>query len=834
MPPGRGEGDLYGVARVVYGLRPAGPTVLRTAGPVGTRMPAGTREGEGAPGPSGPLGRFAASVRLTARGADGAGVFRVRLPGEEGQSVLKVAPVGGLAEGRFRREAEALGRIPATEARACHLAPLLESGGGGGVFWLRVEDAGPEALRGRWTGERVPFEEALDVAEAVSAALACLHRYRVLHGDVTEGNVVVRPDRAGPARYTLVDLDNARHLAGTDEVTLDRGTQRRMPPEANQLGQHAQLRYDVGALGLMLAANLMGPPERPWPRGLRDQLRETGLDPRDRRHRAFARLVDRAQRFPPSRRPTGAAFAREVRAIRAGRIGLRRPRSLVALAVAAGLVGVAISQALRHPAIVPPLAFEDASDRWGLRAPTADAAEVAGRRTSGFFGFPTLLDPGPGGSPIVYLPRSTRPWTPMPVPELRRDLVGRFAGGRFAFEVAPVPDPGWEATWVEPIDLDGDAHRDLLVFQLPLGLPAGGSPGLPHLHQALLGPAPYRAAGDLYPDPVEGRPFALPGEGGQPPVVLAGIGYDVEVRSSGGRYRAERSPVSRLQPLEWIDLEGDGLFEVLTVNRRDGHRLHLSRRDPAHPSGWSDTLLAGIPVAGAHAQARGDSVAVGDIDGDGDEDVLPLPRDDRGPVVLRNDSGTLGPVPLPGIALMEPGEVGTDGMPGPSIQLADLDGDGLPEILLASGGYERNRAVRPKVWRNEGDLRFRRVGLPPSLARAQDGWRFLVLDAEGDMALAGLAVGPDAWTSSALRIWRRDAATFAVRGSARIEGLGRVIGLAHARGSLAACSVDPPGLAILDAGTLEETSRVSLDTAGPCAVEAVPGGWAVSVTEGFA
>lgn len=63
----------------------AGPTVLRTAGTVGMPMPAGTREGEGAPGPSGPLGRFAASVRLTARGADGAGVYRVRLPGEEGE-----------------------------------------------------------------------------------------------------------------------------------------------------------------------------------------------------------------------------------------------------------------------------------------------------------------------------------------------------------------------------------------------------------------------------------------------------------------------------------------------------------------------------------------------------------------------------------------------------------------------------------------------------------------------------------------------------------------------------------------------------------------------------
>ena len=114
--------------------------------------------------------------------------------------------------------------------------------------------------------ERVPIDEAVDVAIDVLRGLQAMHAAHVIHRDVKPGNVVLRQTSDGSRRAVLIDLGVGR-LAGHTEVnvgeeltTSDRvvGTLEYMAPEQILDCQNANESVDVYAVGALLFRAVAG------------------------------------------------------------------------------------------------------------------------------------------------------------------------------------------------------------------------------------------------------------------------------------------------------------------------------------------------------------------------------------------------------------------------------------------------------------------------------------------------------------------------------------------------------------------------------------------------
>ncbi len=178
---------------------------------------------------------------------------------------------------------------------------------------------------------------------------------------------------------------------------------------------------------------------------------------------------------------------------------------------------------------------------------------------------------------------------------------------------------------------------------------------------------------------------------------------------------------------QWLDLDADGVWELLA--QRD-HRLALLRWSS---EGWQATILLDEALLGVGTACRGSLMEVSDLDGDGDEDVLTLLDDGRSLAVFEHIGEHLVFARVPGLSLLDEDEDIPLGLC--AIQAADLDGDGLPELMAPSGGLEWKGAYRSKLWRNLGDLRFERVELPESLSSPHDGCELLPVDVDRDGTL---------------------------------------------------------------------------------------------------
>ena len=97
----------------------------------------------------------------------------------------------------------------------------------------------------------LPYEEAVDIAARIAAALDDLHRQHVIHLDVKPSNIMFRPD--GDA--VLIDFGLSRHDQMPDliqeEFHVPIGTAPYMSPE-QLLGIRSDPRSDVFALGALL------------------------------------------------------------------------------------------------------------------------------------------------------------------------------------------------------------------------------------------------------------------------------------------------------------------------------------------------------------------------------------------------------------------------------------------------------------------------------------------------------------------------------------------------------------------------------------------------------
>ncbi len=203
-----------------------------------------------------------------------ASVYKVRHLGFGEIRALKLLPDRGTDDAdsvtRFRREGRALARL-----RHPHIVQVFDLGQAGEHYYLEMEYVdGPNLAQYLKMHGRPPFEDALEIARQVAAALAYAHgqpyedasgnrQTGLVHRDLKPSNVLLReepPLHAMLADFGLVKLEDT---LGHTTIGTMLGTYRYCAPE--QLGLKrgrepvpVDVRADVFALGLVLYELLEG------------------------------------------------------------------------------------------------------------------------------------------------------------------------------------------------------------------------------------------------------------------------------------------------------------------------------------------------------------------------------------------------------------------------------------------------------------------------------------------------------------------------------------------------------------------------------------------------
>jgi hypothetical protein len=253
---------------------------------------------------------------------------------------------------RFEREAAALVRAGGEGVVGVH-----ESGQEGRTLWFAMDLMPGGSLRAFMKERgRVPWREACEIVAALAEALGRCHASGLVHRDVKPENVLF--DAEGRPR--VADFGASRDLAASRLTATGAllGTAGYMAPEQLD-GRQADARADVFALGVVLHELVTG--ERPF-RGERhwDLLRAIHAGKFERPStvascpRELDRLLESVLADDPGRRPaTGAALARELALVAAGRTSRSIVPVLVGLTALAVLAGAIVAKT-RRPAAPPP------------------------------------------------------------------------------------------------------------------------------------------------------------------------------------------------------------------------------------------------------------------------------------------------------------------------------------------------------------------------------------------------------------------------------------------------------------------------------------------------
>ena len=193
---------------------------------------------------------------------------------------------------RFQQEARLLWQLSDDRVVRVHAVGELPDGRPYSV----MDFAEGGSLRDQLARARLPRAAALRVLREIAAGVAVLHRHRIVHRDLTPGNVLFQRDPPGPDRVLIADLGLAKSLAAASGLTARAGTPGYMAPEQENplatVDTSADV-YGLGRLGLRLLGTEQGVPAWVAP-VLR---RATARNPRDRYPdaAAFAAALDRAE-----------------------------------------------------------------------------------------------------------------------------------------------------------------------------------------------------------------------------------------------------------------------------------------------------------------------------------------------------------------------------------------------------------------------------------------------------------------------------------------------------------------------------------------------------------
>lgn len=340
-------------------------------------------------------------------------------------------------------------------------------------------------------------------------------------------------------------------------------------------------------------------------------------------------------------------------------------------------------------------------------------------------------------------------------------FVGFFVGLTTGLLPFPVGNEGTTRTHVAVlVDLDGDGHLDLVAGNDqhlgPVDDPIwwndgkGNFPGPPQMLAEAIPGSYHIATGDFNGD-------------GREDILFGRFGSGWLVLNEGGRQfapgREIRAHELTIGPVDVAagDLDGDGHLDAFiavccgTVAHQWNSDVFYPPKHRAFLNNGAGNLTA---VPGSLGEYGTRSVALGDLDGDGDLDIFmgnSFSTTDAGHMTSSNEPDTVwlndgaGRFTDSGQRL---GEFGTY-----TVALGDLDGDGDLDVFAAHSGPDDLWRGPARVWLNDGAAHFsdsgRRLG--------DEQARFVFLeDVDGDGDLDAL-VEAGRWRRS-IRVWLNDGA----------------------------------------------------------------------------
>ncbi|MGC9453608.1 MAG: protein kinase domain-containing protein [Phycisphaerae bacterium] len=151
---------------------------------------------------------------------------------------------------RFRREAQILARVGATQPAVIDIHELLEDENGLFIVMEYVQGHTLERMIAESGGPIEP-RPALQLIWRLAAAMHDVHRAGIVHRDLKPGNIIV----AASMRPKITDFGLA--AAGSDQTSVLMGTTKYMAPELFE-GKPADARVDIYSLGFIAYEMLLG------------------------------------------------------------------------------------------------------------------------------------------------------------------------------------------------------------------------------------------------------------------------------------------------------------------------------------------------------------------------------------------------------------------------------------------------------------------------------------------------------------------------------------------------------------------------------------------------
>ncbi len=285
-------------------------------------------------------------------------------------------------------------------------------------------------------------------------------------------------------------------------------------------------------------------------------------------------------------------------------------------------------------------------------------------------------------------------------------------------------DPSWSASAaLGDIDLDGDL--DLYVTNYV---------DFSYDNNQLCGQPERGLRSYCHPDVYNG----LPDRFYRNDFVEAGVPAFVDATKEFGLSGAQRAGLG----VVITDLDGDRRPDIYVANDMDPNLLFLNRKTTGTPRLEDDALLAGTALSDRGEPEAGMGIAVGDVDGNGFEDLI-VTHLDRQTNALYSNRGD-------GLFLEQRFEAGIaePSLPwvGFGVRLADFDLDGDLDLAVANGhvihnisehqGYTRAAYTQPNQLLENRGGRFTEVpGSGIDAVRVSRGLATADFDLDGDLDL---------------------------------------------------------------------------------------------------